>query len=102
MPQWGDRPQSIIEGGTFGGILLTLFIISLLSNDIQIDRNPPLATTPSEGFRQNPRSEDKPQINLWFTFFSVQCRPAQAGDFWVYVWVYGKSKREDDCGRNPG
>jgi Arm DNA-binding domain len=49
--------------------------------------------TPSEGFRQNPRSEDKPQINLWFTFFSVQCRPAQAGDFWVYVWVYGTSKR---------
>jgi hypothetical protein len=33
-------PQSIFEGGTFGGILLMRFLISLLSNDLFIDMNP--------------------------------------------------------------
>jgi hypothetical protein len=38
----GDKPQLIFEVGTFGGILLMRFLISLLSNDLSIDRNPSL------------------------------------------------------------
>jgi hypothetical protein len=38
----GDKPQLIFEVGTFGGILLMRFLISLLSNDLSIDVNPSL------------------------------------------------------------
>ena len=41
----GDKPQLIFEVGTFGGILLMRFLISLLSNDLSIDVNPSLPKT---------------------------------------------------------
>ena len=44
-------------------------------------------------FNSASRLQYKTPENMGFTFFSVRCRPVQAGDFWVYVWVYGKSKR---------
>ena len=36
------EPESIFEGGTFGGILRMRFPISLLCNDLSIDVNPSL------------------------------------------------------------